>query len=381
MPDKVLVTGAVGFLGSHLTYALLESGRTVVALARGAGKLSATDRLASVLDRVAADSGGGRGPAARLEVVEGDIARPMLGVSESTWNDLANSVGEIWHSAASLSFAEEDRQAIFRVNVDGTRHVLDLAARTRTGRLQHVSTAYVAGLRKGRVMESEADVGQAFRNPYEASKCAAEGVVAALHADGTVSATIHRPSVVIGHSVTGRASHLHGVYAFIKGLWSVVERLRRRSGNAIVDLPLRVRGSLDATLNFVPIDYVAAAMLHVGALPESPGQTFHMANPEATPNRMWLGIVSEQLGVRGVEFVGEESFEREPMTKLEALFHRQMAFYYQYLGGEPVFDCSGVLAALDGSPIACPHVTPEFTRKVTGWYIDRLNASGKSQPA
>jgi hypothetical protein len=101
-----------------------------------------------------------------------------------------------------------------------------------------------------------------------------------------------------------------------------------------------------------------------------------MANPEATPNRMWLGVVSEQLGIRGIELVGPESFERTPMTKLETLFHRQMAFYYQYLAGEPVFDCTHALEALRGARIVCPRVTEEFNRKMTGWYIDRLNESG-----
>lgn len=373
MPDKVLVTGATGFLGSHLAHALLESGKSVVALGRASSRESARTRVLSVMRQIAEPGSVSRSDLNRLEVVDGDISEPNLGLDQAAWDELTRTVVETWHSAASLSFSEADRDAIFRMNVDGTRRVLDLAARTRTGRFHHVSTAYVAGLRQGRVFESESDVGQEFRNPYEASKCRAETLVAGQHAEGSVSATIYRPSVVIGDSVTGRATHLHGVYAFIKGMWSLAERVRRRTGADIVELPMRVRGSLDATLNFVPIDYVTSGMIHIGSLPTSPGGTYHMANPEATPNRMWLGIVSEQLGIRGIELVEPDSFERTPMTKLETLFHRQMAFYYQYLMGEPVFDCTNALDALQGTGIECPRVTGEFNRKMTGWYIDRLN--------
>jgi hypothetical protein len=62
------------------------------------------------------------------------------------------------------------------------------------------------------------------------------------------------------------------------------------------------------------------------------------------------------------------------MTKLENLFQKQMAFYYQYLQGEPRFDCRRALAALQGTGIECPAVTPEFINRMVGWYVDYLTA-------
>jgi hypothetical protein len=61
------------------------------------------------------------------------------------------------------------------------------------------------------------------------------------------------------------------------------------------------------------------------------------------------------------------------MTKLEALFQKQMAFYYQYLQGEPRFDCRRALDALRNTSIECPRVTVEFIHKMAGWYVDFLN--------
>jgi thioester reductase-like protein len=375
-PERLLITGTTGFLGSHVTHALLLEGHHVVALARGSADQSAEQRVRRILDQINPNV---HRHAGRLEVIEGDISRPRLGLDAESYQQLAGSVDGIWHSAASLSFIEEHREEIFRMNIDGTRQVAELAAITRHRRLHHVSTAYVAGRRRDLALEDELDVGQAFRNPYEESKCRAESMIEAEHQAERIRATIYRPSVVIGDSVTGRATHLHGVYAFIRGLWALADRMRSRSGADVVELPLRVRGDRNATLNFVPIDYVTSAMLFIGSDPASLGGRYHMTNPDATPNHQWLAIVCDQIGIRGIEFVGEEAFEAIPMTRLEAIFHRQMAFYYQYLSGEPRFDTARTKKALEGSGITCPPVTEEFNRRMTGWYIDQLNreASGR----
>ena len=80
------------------------------------------------------------------------------------------------------------------------------------------------------------------------------------------------------------------------------------------------------------------------------------------------------LRVEGIQLVGESSFLKKPMTKLEALFQKQMAFYYQYLQGEPRFDCRRALEALKNTGIECPPVTVEFISKMAGWYVNLLNA-------
>jgi hypothetical protein len=61
------------------------------------------------------------------------------------------------------------------------------------------------------------------------------------------------------------------------------------------------------------------------------------------------------------------------MTKLEALFQKQMAFYYQYLQGEPHFDCRRALEALKNTGIECPPMDGERITHMAGWYIDLLN--------
>ena len=369
-PKKIFLTGATGFLGSHLTCRLLQDGHHVSVLARGSKNVSARGRVEETLRDV------GVADFSSLDVFEGDIALPGLGLNEGAAKQIVMSADEVWHCAASLSFLEEDRADIFRMNVGGTQHVLDFAGRIPSRRLQHVSTAYIAGKRSDVAMESEIDVGQSFKNPYEESKCQAELLIADAHRRGDVVASVYRPSIVIGDSKSGRVTHFHGVYAFIRGLWAALERLRRRMPEGgLIKLPLRVLGAENTTLNFVPIDYVVDGMIAIAQSPGSAGGTYHLANPIPTENRLWLSHICRVLHVEGIQLVAENSFLKSPMTKLEALFQKQMAFYYQYLQGEPRFDCGRAISALHNTGIECPRITVDFIDKMAGWYVDFLNRS------
>ena len=367
--ENVFLTGATGFIGSHLTARLLEEGRRVKVLARSSKNADAKGRVEGILREV------GVTRFENLRVLEGDISLPHLGLSDAARREITSSTDEVWHCAASLSFQQDDRTEIFRMNVDGTRHLLDLVKEVPGRLLHHVSTAYIAGNRSDLALETEIDVGQSFKNPYEESKCRAEVMIADAHRAGAVTASVYRPSIVIGDSKSGRVTHFHGVYAFIRALWTALERLRRRMPeNGLINLPLRVPGAEHQTLNFVPIDYVVDGMIEISRTPGTSGGTYHLSNPVPTENRFWLPNICRILGVEGIQLVGENSFLKTPMTKLEALFQKQMAFYYQYLQGEPRFDCGRALAALKNTGIECPRVTVEFISKMAGWYVNFLKA-------
>ncbi|HLQ78604.1 MAG TPA: SDR family oxidoreductase, partial [Terriglobia bacterium] len=279
------VTGATGFVGSHLVCRLLSDGHRVSVLARGSKTAPARERILDVLSVVSESKDRMAGMLDRLTVLEGDISLPNLGIETDALRKAVESIDETWHVAASLSFAEEERDEIFRMNVDGARNVVGVVKRTRAKRLHHVSTAYVAGVRDV-ALESEIFVGQEFRNPYEASKCQAEQFIDAERAKGAIVPTVYRPSVVIGDSRSGRVTHFHGVYAFIRGLWSTLERMRRKNpSGGTIHLPLRVPGSGNTTLNFVPIDYVVNGMVEIGGRNTSIGKTYHLANPSRRPIR------------------------------------------------------------------------------------------------
>jgi len=376
MPNRkhVFLTGVTGFLGSHLASRLLQEGNRVSVVARSAQGVSARQRvLAALCDVGVTDTSG-------LDIWEGDVRQPAMGLGGAALQRLERSVDEVWNSAASLSFVEEDRDDIFAMNVGGTRSILEFTRRTAGQRLHHISTAYVAGNRSGSALECEIDVGQPFRNPYEASKCAAELLIADAHRSGDVSASVYRPSVVVGDSRSGRVTHFHGVYAFIRAMWRLVGRLRsRHPENSVVELPLRLPGEPLGTLNFVPIDYVIDAIVELARHTGSVGATYHVTNPNPTENRAWLSEVCDVLGVSGIELATASTFSSAPMTRGEAALRKQVVFHAQYLQGEPRFDCGRTLSALSGTGVECPCMSADLIHRLASWYVSLLKAPA-SQP-
>src|SRR5512141_1852195 len=191
-PDRVqLVTGYPGFIGKRLVRRLVEEARggpgRLVLLVQAKHSRAAREDLATL-------------GAERVEVVEGDVEQMHLGLSGVEFKALAREVTDVWHLAARSQLAAS-RDELRRVNVEGTRNVLDLAAAARRlRRLNHFSTAYVSGDRVGVILEDELAVGQRFHNPYEETKYQAELLV--RRAQSALPATIVRPSIVVGDSRT-----------------------------------------------------------------------------------------------------------------------------------------------------------------------------------
>ena len=152
----------------------------------------------------------------RLEVLVGDIGERHLGLSDTGWDRLTASVDTVFHLAAIYDLAVPLALAQ-RVNVDGTGNVLDFC-RAAEGLRRHVyvSTAYVAGLRRGTVYEHELVLGQDFKNHYESTKFQAE--VWVRDSMDTVPTTILRPAIVVGDSQTGETEKFDGPYYLLRAI-------------------------------------------------------------------------------------------------------------------------------------------------------------------
>jgi long-chain acyl-CoA synthetase len=202
---------------------------------------------------------------------------------------LAASVGAVVHCAASISFTLELEEAR-TINVEGTRAILALAEEAAEhgslDRFVHVSTAYVAGERDGCATETDGDTGQEFRNTYERTKLEAEELVRA----SSVPASILRPSVIVGDSVTGWTPAFNVIYfplqAFARGLFP------------------NVPGDADARLDIVPVDTVADALLELVRGPVREG-AFHVVAGDSAPTNTELAtLAAEAFDAEPPVFVG-----------------------------------------------------------------------------
>ena len=107
-------------------------------------------------------------------VLTGDVASMHLGLSTAEYRELSQECTDIVH-AAEWGHVGADKLTLERVNVDGTRAIIELAQDCRKlRRLTHFSTVFVSGDRVGVVAEDELSAGQSFRNFYEQTKFEAE---------------------------------------------------------------------------------------------------------------------------------------------------------------------------------------------------------------
>ncbi len=202
----------------------------------------------------------------RVQVCSGDVSQPRCGLDPASYERLSAELTRVIHSAATVRFDHTLDEAR-RINVEGTKHILDLAAGARKLRsFAYVGTAYVAGERSGLVRESELAVGQSYRNTYEQTKAEAEALVQARLT--SLPGVILRPSIIVGDSRTGVTSSFKMMY------WPLKIYARR--------LWRTVPGYPDAVLDIVPVDFVADAVTQLLFDEAALGCTVHLcAGPRA----------------------------------------------------------------------------------------------------
>jgi thioester reductase-like protein len=336
-----LVTGYPGFIGRRLVRRLLadsphESGRLVL-LVRPSDAEAARADLAKLEGRD------------RVELVEGDVVQMHLGLSGAEFKALAAELTDVWHLAAAFT---GDRRTLRRVNVEGTRNVLDLAhAAGRLERLNHFSSAYVSGDRTGVILEEELSTGQRFHGAYEETKFQAELLV--RRAQSELAATVYRPSIVVGDSRTGEIDRFDGPYAL--AILLVASPLA---------LPLPLPANAVAPLNVVPVDFVVEAAHAIARNPAGAGKTVHLVDASPLSARRVYELIAARVGKRLPPV-------SVPARAFQALLHlpflerigREYRPAMDFVNHLALYNCRTQLELLEGTGIRCPPITS---------YLDRL---------
>lgn len=293
----IALTGATGFLGSHLVSRFLAQGADVVALVRDHGP-SGRRRLGRALE--ATGSPLPRDWTRRVRLLATDLALPGLGLSTSDRRELGAAVDTWWHSAGLIDLVAP-LPALVRVNVMGTRHFLDFVHHADArGHVVHVSTAYVAGGRlEGLVQERDLSDRHGFLTPYEQSKYLAEQLLRTWAHRHDRPVTVLRPSVLVTSRPRPPAAPCNPL-SEIGARLSLLSR-NHATWSAITGAtgPLCFPGRPDATLNMLPVEHAAEVMSRLlGRVPFTHTDTFHITHPRNTPvqsilaavRRLWPGL-------------------------------------------------------------------------------------------
>src|SRR6184192_139418 len=234
MAGLVAVTGAEGFIGSHLVEALVRRGHKVRAMVLY-NMFSSRGWLDTLEDDIRA----------QVDAVFGDVRDP------ASVQCLVEDAEVVYHLAAlgSVPYSYAAPRSFVDTNAIGTLHVLEAVRTCRTSRLVHTSTSETYGTAQT-VTINERHPLQA-QSPYAASKIAADKLVESYHLSFEVPAVTLRPFNTFGPRQSARAV----IPAVITQLAAGADRLKL--------------GALAPTRDFTYVTDTAEAFVALGTAPAS----------------------------------------------------------------------------------------------------------------
>lgn len=239
---KAFITGASGFIGSHLVRRLLRKEWDV--------------RLLLHEEKIPAQN--------RCELIQGDITDP------STLKGAFRDIDLLFHLAAALGALPLPKKEFFRINAQGTANVLREAQKEGVKKIIHLSSAGVLGeVKEGELAEE--DYPPHPRNPYEKSKLEGERTALGFAQNG-MDIVVIRPGWVYG---PGDKRSLKLIRSILKKRFFLVKR--------------------DAKQTPVYIDDLVEGIL-LCAEKGSKGQIYHLAGREALSVKDIVSTIASTVG-------------------------------------------------------------------------------------
>jgi nucleoside-diphosphate-sugar epimerase len=363
----IALTGATGFLGSHLMASMLSEGYRIIVLGRSNKEETLKERILKLLQWFGSEVSAGQ-----LEFVEIDFLKPFLGMRETEYRELCTKTEQIIHCASDTSFSERKRENVFKSNVESLEGILDFAEDSKTDFFHYISTAYVAGKNLNICKECLSSSTE-FVNVYEESKAQAENMIARFCNKNSIPFTIIRPSVVYGDSRTGRSLRFNALYfpiqsvKYIREIYvnDIIKNGGKKSeqygifldAEGYLFLPLRIYLPNEGALNIIPVDYFISATMKIIAKPSS-GGIYHLTN-NSNPKLEMIAVYNERfMKLRGVEIIYGTPADNVLRNPAEELFDRFMEPYRFYLSDTRVFDKKNTNLVTDNLQ------PPEFTYEI-----------------
>lgn len=317
----VLITGATGLVGSYLLKVLLQNRYKVYVLSRSKDGKNAKDRVIDILkfwdnDIVSKNSH-------NLSVLEGDITKKNLGLNKQSIDLLKNEIEEIFHCAAITEF-NYPLQEIRKVNVEGTKNILDLALECkRFKKVSHISTAYVCGDYKGIFKEEDFDVGQKFNTTYEQSKFEAEKLIQDYRKKG-LWIDIFRPPIILGDSKTGK------VLSFKRSFYQFLHALNLEIFNCFPN------PNKENYFNIVFVDELCQSIICISSQASiMRNKNYHPFSLQSLPFESILDLPCEFLGLKKPSIISSQEFIRNKLTPAQMML---LKFNFSFLDRDAILD-------------------------------------------
>lgn len=351
MPYKrkriIALTGATGFLGSHLMAALIIEGYSIIVLGRSAKDETLKERISRLLGWFGIENRLGQ-----VTCFDADLSKDRLGIADEEYSVLCSLVNSVIHCASDTSFSENKREKVMTANIENLKGILEFAKNANANYFYYISTAYVAGL-SNNTCEEILPAGKLFTNVYEESKAGAENIIARFCKNNSINLSIIRPSIVYGDSQTGRSLKFNALYFPVRSAQTIrdiyLNDLNNNGGikaakNGIyIDnegylfLPLKIYLPEEGDINIIPVDYFVNATIEIIENCQE-GGIFHLTNSFPTTMKTVAKYYSKLMKVRGVEIIYGILPDNTLRNPAEELFDRFIEPYRPYLADQRKFD-------------------------------------------
>ncbi len=306
-PQKVLLTGATGFLGAYMLYDLLNYTTShIYCLLRADSESLALQRLfdnwnAYMLDHEEKEK--------RITPVLGDLSKSNLGIEKVLYEQLSKEIDSIYHLAASVSFAP-DYQKLKAINVVGIQEIIKLAALNKPKLLHFVSTYAVFNTKfyNGSEIIFEKDLegsSEGIKKGYGQSKWVAENICYLARRRG-IPITIYRPGII-------SADQRKGIYNP-----SCIMNLMILSV-----ITMGYAQAIDFKLHFTPVDYCSRAIALLAQKQSSVNKNFHLVNTPISWQQLLHWLAKKGHSIKQIE-------PNEWYQRLYELIKKNSMFYPLY---------------------------------------------------
>jgi amino acid adenylation domain-containing protein/thioester reductase-like protein len=356
---SILLTGGTGFLGVYVIAEVLKTTHAdIYCLVRPRRGEDSKQRIENQMKRYQvweADEAWQSSFENRLQVVDGDVTLPRLGMKDSDYETLSRNVDAIFHGAAHVNFIYP-YEALRATNVLGIHEIIQFAFHGRIKQIHHLSTAAIwpMGSQYTYYEKDPIDHVGLLNLGYDEAKWVGEKCLVHAAERGLPLAR-YRPGEVGGDSVTGRSVTDHFIIACFKGF-----------------LQFGAFPDLDIEVDVAPVDYVAKAMVHLAFRRNVLGRAFHLTNPSRRRLKDGLDYL-RNIGYQFEELPFVELRDRlvnSPNFSTNALFAYQAALddMDDVSMQLPTYDTRETLRELAGSGITCPPAD----EKLFGTYLRYL---------
>ncbi|MBI2268811.1 MAG: SDR family oxidoreductase [Bacteroidetes bacterium] len=259
----IFLTGASGALGSSIVPFLMELNPSrVYLLLRAESDEKLAERFNDLLAYWDFNA-----DVPTLIPVRGDITEDGFGINPTIFKEIIHSITHIIHCAATVKMNMTEEQA-HRSSVRSTENLLQLAdlclQNGTLEKIEYISTVGIAGKMPGSIPETPLITPRAFHNTYESSKTKAEELVLQKINIGW-PITIHRPSMVVGDSITGKTIHFQIFYHLTDFL----------TGKYTAGFLPQIK---NVKLDTVPSDYVAKVIVWSTQQTSTIGKILHLTS-------------------------------------------------------------------------------------------------------